>query len=97
MSHDEGRTLDTIKSVMVDIGYTLIEPKVLKAIFYQVPQKRERLIIVGVRNDLAHISGFSWPSPYKKIMTVKDALKKGDLYNCDVPISLGQKYPKRKM
>lgn len=96
MSHDEGRTLDTIKSVMVDIGYTLIEPKVLKAIFYQVPQKRERLIIVGVRNDLAHISGFSWPSPYKKIMTVKDALKKGDLYNCDVPISLGQKYPKRK-
>lgn len=27
---------------------------------------------------------------------MKDALKKGDLYNCDVPKSQGMKYPKRK-
>ena len=29
-------------------------------------------------------------------MTMKDALKKGDLYDSDVPLSDGQKYPERK-
>ena len=96
VSHDNGRTLSTIKSVLKDLGYTLLEPRVLKAIFYQVPQKRERLIIIGIRNDLAKKAQFSWPAPYKKIMTVKDALKTGELYNCDVPQSLGQTYPQRK-
>lgn len=95
-SHDEGRTLETIKSVLSDLGYTLIEPKVLKAMFYQVPQKRERLIIIGIRNDLVKGVNFSWPSPYNKIVTLRDALKEGELYNCDVPESHGQKYPKRK-
>ena len=32
----------------------------------------------------------------KRIMTLKDALKKGELYNTDVPKSQGQQYPKRK-
>jgi DNA (cytosine-5)-methyltransferase 1 len=69
---------------------------VLKAVFYKVPQKRERLILVGIRKDLAPHVSFKWPSPYSRIMTVKDALKKGQLYDCDVPKSEGQKYPKRK-
>ncbi len=97
VSHDKGRTLKTIKRVFSELGYTLVEPKVLKAIFYQVPQKRERLIIIGIRNDLAnHLNEFSWPSPYKRIMTLKDALKAGELYDCDAPKSLGHEYPKRK-
>ena len=29
-------------------------------------------------------------------MTMKDALKAGDLYDSDVPPSVGQSYPKRK-
>lgn len=95
-SHDEGRTLETIKSVLGELGYTLIEPRVLQAIFYQVPQKRERLIIIGVRNDLAHHINFSWPEPYHRVMTMRDALKSGELYPCDVPLSDGQKYPARK-
>lgn len=95
-SHDEGRTLETIRSVLGDLGYTVLEPRILKAVFYRVPQKRERLIIVGIRNDLAEKAEFVWPSPYKRIMAMRDALKKGDLYDCDVPKSDGQKYPKRK-
>ena len=95
-SHDKGRTLQTIKNVLTELDYTLIEPKVLQAIFYKVPQKRERLIIVGIRNDLYQHTNFKWPSPYNKIMTLKDALKKGELYKSDVPESEGQKYPKRK-
>lgn len=96
LNHDDGRTLDTIKSIITELGYTLFEPRVLKAIFYKVPQKRERLIIVAVRNDLANGIDYEWPSSYNKILTLKDALKKGELYDSDVPESEGQKYPKRK-
>jgi len=95
-SHENGRTLEVIKSVLSELGYTILEPRILKAVFYRVPQKRERLIIVGIRNDLANKAEFHWPSPYKRIMVMKDALKKGDLYSSDVPISAGQKYPTRK-
>lgn len=96
LNHDQGKTLDTIKAIIDDLGYFLVEPRVLKAIFYKVPQKRERLFLVGIRKDLADQVKFNWPSPYTRIMTLKDALKKGDLYDCDVPISSGIKYPKRK-
>jgi DNA (cytosine-5)-methyltransferase 1 len=96
LDHDNGKTMAAIKSVIAELGYTLIEPKVLKAIFYQVPQKRERVMLVGVRNDLVNYAQFSWPSPYKRIMTLKDALKAGELYPVDVPESQGQTYPKRK-
>ncbi|HHH7269777.1 MULTISPECIES: DNA (cytosine-5-)-methyltransferase [Escherichia] len=96
LNHDDGRTLETIKNIITDLGYTLFEPRVLKAIFYKVPQKRERLIIVAVRNDLADGIDYEWPSSYNKILTLKDALKKGVLYDSDVPESEGQKYPKRK-
>ncbi len=96
LEHDSGKTIAAIKSVIADLGYTLIEPHVLKAIFYKVPQKRERLMLVGIRNDLLPNAAFKWPSPYKRIFTLKDALQAGELYPDDVPVSEGQKYPKRK-
>ncbi|WP_370388261.1 DNA (cytosine-5-)-methyltransferase [Snodgrassella alvi] len=96
LNHDCGKTLNTIKKIIDDIGYFLIEPRVLKAIFYKVPQKRERLFLVGIRKDIADKVKFRWPSPYNRIMTLRDALKKGDLYDCDVPLSTGIKYPQRK-
>ncbi len=96
LKHDNGKTLDAIKSIIDELGYKLVEPRVLKAVFYQVPQKRERLLLVGIRKDLAEYVEFLWPSPYKRIMTLKDALKKGELYPTNVPKSEGQKYPKRK-
>ena len=96
LKHEDGKTLDVIKNVIAELGYTLVEPRVLKAVFYRVPQKRERLILVAIRNDLAKDVEFKWPSPYKRIMTVRDALESGDLYKTDVEKSIGQKYPKRK-
>lgn len=96
VKHEDGRTLDAIKNIIDELGYKLVDPRVLKAVFYQVPQKRERLFLVGIRKDISNYVEFSWPSPYKRIMTLKDALKKGDLYSTDVPQSEGQKYPKRK-
>jgi DNA (cytosine-5)-methyltransferase 1 len=97
MEHDHGKTLAVILKVIEELGYTLCAPPtVLKAIFYEVPQKRERLLLVAVRNDLIPYAFFEWPAPCKRILTLKDALKAGELYHSDVPQSPGQTYPKQK-
>ena len=96
LSHDDGKTLSIIKNAITELGYTLIEPQVLKAIMYQVPQKRERLILIAIRNDLASNVNFKWPDPYKRVMTLRDAFYKGVLFKDDVPESDGQKYPAKK-
>ena len=36
ISHDNGRTFNTIKNTIAELGYTLVEPRVLKAVMYQV-------------------------------------------------------------
>ena len=95
-THDNGKTIATIKNIITELGYTLVEPRVLKAILYNVPQKRERLILVAIRNDIAHKVQFKYPDPCNKVMTLRDALYKGVLYDTDVPLSVGQLYPKRK-
>lgn len=94
LKHDGGRTLEGMKSILDEIGYKPIDPRILKAIFYNVPQKRERLIMVGVRKDIE--VDFIYPKPYKNIYTLKDALKAGELFPTDVPGSVGSLYPKRK-
>ena len=94
LSHDNGRTLKGMISILDEIGYNVVPFQVLKAINYKVPQKRERLILVGIRKDVG--INYEYPKPYKKIFTLKDALKKGELYNTNVPKSEGAKYPKSK-
>lgn len=96
LKHNGGKTLKSIKSLIDEIGYHLVEPRVLKAMFYQVPQKRERLFLIGIRKDISDKATFNWPSPYKRIMTLRDALKAGELYLTDVPKAPGQQYPQRK-
>ena len=95
-SHDEGRTLKTMVNVFESMGYEVLEPTVLKGIHYKVPQKRERLFIVGIKKEYALHVSFSFPSKLSKIYTLKDALKKGELFDCDVPVSEGQVYPEKK-
>lgn len=97
LAHDRGRTFATMKHVISELGYVLIEPRVLKAIFYQVPQKRERLFLIAIRKDCADKVEFHWPAPYYRIMTLRDAFFKGELYDSDVPFSEGQKYPASKL
>ena len=95
LTHDNGKTLEGMISILKELGYKVFVPQVLKAIFFNVPQKRERLFIVAVRKDV-NIE-FEYPKPYKKILTIKDALKAGVLFKTDVPASAGQKYPKDKI
>lgn len=94
LSHDNGKTLQGMISILDEIGYNVVPVEVLKAINYKVPQKRERLILVGIRKDID--VKYEFPKPYKKIYNLKDALKKGDLFDTDVPKSNGVKYPESK-
>lgn len=96
IEHDSGRTLQTIKNVIAELGYTLVEPRVMKAFHYDVPQKRERLILIAVRNDIAPHVAFQWPARCNKIRTLRDAFYAGELYPTDVPQSPGQQYPPKK-
>lgn len=94
LSHDNGNTLKGMISILDEIGYNVVPVEVLKAINYKVPQKRERLILVGIRKDID--LKYEYPKPYKKIYNLKDALKKGELFDCNVPKSPGAKYPESK-
>lgn len=88
ISHDNGRTLATIISVFEDLGYTIGERKqVLNACYYGVGQKRERIVLVGIRNDIN--TTFSYPEPEKHQTTLKEALK-------DCPQSAGVAYSEKK-
>jgi len=95
LSHENGKTLQGMISILDEIGYNVVPVQVLKAINFNVPQKRERLILVGIRKDIE--LKYEYPKPYRKVYNLKDALKKGELFDCDVPISEGSKYPKSKI
>lgn len=95
LSHDGGKTLGGMVSILDEIGYRVMPIKVLKAINFRVPQKRERVILVGVRKDID--INYTYPKEHNLIYNLSDALKKGALYDCDVPKSAGSNYPKNKM
>lgn len=94
LSHDKGKTLKGMISILDEIGYNVVPVQVLKAINFKVPQKRERLILVGIRKDIE--AKYEYPTPYNVIYNLSDALKKGELYDTDVPKSKGSKYPEHK-
>ncbi len=76
VSHDKGRTLQTMIDVFEEVGYRVYY-QVLNAIDYEVAQKRERVAIVGVRNDMRDKIGFDYafPSPIDKKLALKDVLQ----------------------
>lgn len=84
--HEGGRTLSTMISILEEIGYR-VAYKVLKSQYFDVPQKRERLIIMAIRNDLD--LPFVFPKEKDYIITLREALR-----NC--PLSIGQEYPEKK-
>jgi DNA (cytosine-5)-methyltransferase 1 len=86
LKHDNGRTLKTMVKVLRDLGYR-VNYKVLRAQYLDVPQKRERLIIIAIRNDLD--IPFIFPKEKDYTISLREAFE-----NC--PESDGQKYSERK-
>lgn len=94
LNHNEGQTINGMLEVLDELGYNMLPPRLLKAIFHMVPQKRERILIVGIRKDID--LNYEFPIPHKQHYTLKDALKAGALFENDVPSSLGMAYAKSK-
>lgn len=96
LSHDNGRTFNVIRHVINELGYNLIEPRVLQAVKYKVPQKRERVILIAVKKEYQGKAQFRWPEPYYRIMNLRDAFYPGELYSTEVPASKGLAYSESK-
>lgn len=72
VGHDGGKTLKTIiKTLQIDLGYH-VQYAVLNALDYGLPQKRERVIIVGHQEPIM----FSFPSPIRPFKPLSDILEK---------------------
>ena len=71
-SHDGGKTIAVVKATMEELGYTF-DYKVLNAVDYGIPQKRERVYMVCFRNDIDNTS-FRFPKPFRLTRYVKDFL-----------------------
>ena len=71
-AHDKGNTFKVIRTHLEALGYT-VYAKVLNALDYGVPQKRERIIIVGFKDNIL----FSLPDPVpaSRKKTLKDILE----------------------
>jgi DNA (cytosine-5)-methyltransferase 1 len=69
LNHKKGETFEVIKNTLNDLGYK-IHYKVLNAKNFGVPQNRERIYIVGFKDDLE----FSFPEPLEKKTRLGDIL-----------------------
>ena len=69
VSHDKGRTFAVIQDSLSSLGYTIYHD-VLNALNFGLPQKRERVFIVGFREPLAFDfpQGNGVPKPLSEIL-----------------------------
>ena len=90
ISHNNGRTLKTMIDIFEKQDYE-VQFKLLNAWDYNVAQKRERVVIIGIRNDIRKKIGFSFEFPKKDPTKplLKDILK-------NVPISEFTPYSNKK-
>jgi DNA (cytosine-5)-methyltransferase 1 len=84
--HDNGKTLQTMLRVLDEIGYRT-SYKLLRSQFFDVPQKRERIFIIAVRQDLDLPIAFPKEKDYT--ISLREALN-------ECPSSPGTKYAETK-
>ena len=91
LTHDKGRTYETILNIFEEAGYYIGEnqKKELNSWDYGVAQKRERLITIGIRKDLIKDKKFEFPMPHEYKPVLRDIL-------LDCPESIGAKYSENK-
>jgi len=93
LRHDGGKTLATMLSILKSIkdengvGYK-VAYKVLRSQYLDVPQKRERLVLVAIRDDVFK-GKILFPKERDYIVTIREAIG-------DRPVSPGQVYNERK-
>jgi len=70
VGHNEGQTLKVIIKTLQDLGYH-VQYAVLNALDYGLPQKRERVLIVGHKDPIL----FSYPAPIKPFKPLSEILE----------------------
>ena len=71
VGHNKGQTLKVILSSLKELGY-YVQYAVLNALDYGLPQKRERIIIVGHKQPIV----FSFPAPQRPFKPLSEILEK---------------------
>ena len=71
VSHQGGKTFEYMLEQIRAIGYAL-DYKVLNALDYGLPQKRERVMVVGLLNGMDY---FQWPKPKKEYKPLSEILE----------------------
>ena len=90
LTHAGGATLKGVLELFANDGAYTLYYKLLNAADYEVPQKRQRVFIVGVRNDILAARGeFTYPVPSTKKVVLRDVLM-------NVPPSPGVAYSDAK-
>jgi DNA (cytosine-5)-methyltransferase 1 len=75
-NHDKGKTLETILNVLRnDLDYFVPEPQIINAKDFGVPQNRERIFIVGFRNDMG-VNKFEYPKPFERKVNFSEVKEK---------------------
>lgn len=73
LSNDEGHTWEVMEKVFTDLEYKW-KQTVLNAKDFGIPQNRERIFVVGFRNDLKLNKEFDFPNPVKLDKKLQDFL-----------------------
>ena len=69
---DGSSCVDTIVENLVNCGYK-VQYKVLDAADFDLPQQRERVFFVGIRNDINQ--SFEWPEAQKRTKSIENVLE----------------------
>ena len=73
LTHAGGATLRGVLDLFENDGAYKVYYKLLNAVDYEVPQKRQRVFIVGVRQDILAAHGdFTYPTPSTKKVVLRD-------------------------
>ncbi|WP_341636671.1 DNA cytosine methyltransferase [Staphylococcus casei] len=83
-THNKGKTISTIEKVFRDLGYS-IDWKILNAANYGVPQKRERLIMIGYRDGQKVLFPKPTHSFKGKTIGIRDKERKIPTFYEDLP------------
>jgi len=71
-THNKGKTLSHILQILRALGY-FVDFRILNALYFGVPQKRERVLIVGFRGD--DVTSFPWPTRRIPIIPLSEILE----------------------
>jgi DNA (cytosine-5)-methyltransferase 1 len=87
LSHNDGKTFKSVLELFQNNGKYRVYHKLVNSKDYNVPQKRERVIIIGVLSTISRT--FEYPPISDRIVLLRDVLT-------NVPPSIGAVYPPHK-